>query len=422
VNAPNALIPLQHISITLRVYEQDDTPVGGIDTPIDGSSVSRILPISGWALDDIEVEKVEIKRSSHTDDIPDRIDEDGLVTLGEAFFLENARPVFQESHSNYPMSHKAAWGYNLYTYQLPNKGNGFFTIHAIAWDSSGQKTEIGRRTITCDNASSALPFGEINSPEDGEELSGNEYTSTGWALTPPPKLISPDGSTIHVWMDGVPLGNPIYNQYREDIAFLFPGNHNAQGAGGYFSFDPSQFANGVHAMIWSAADDAGDRGAIDATYFNIQNEEAGEAQPNYFKSKRLYQEDTAGLLNLNIQEIKKGYALETEENIVQDGNGHIVIDIEEMEPVHLHFHTNSEDIESFFGWGEKDWEKLPVGSTLRQEEGSFCWIPTSGFIGTYTLQFSYTDGISISQPLRVKVNIAPKAFEDSKKKQRKIRR
>jgi hypothetical protein len=88
----------------------------------------------------------------------------------------------------------------------------------------------------------------------------------------------------------------------------------------------------------------------------------------------------------------------------------------------MRFETNSESIIGFFGWGEQDWEGLPKGSTLKQAEKSFCWIPTPGFFGTYILQFSFTDGIYISQPLRVKVNIIPKIFEESKNKKRKTKR
>ncbi|HNX98408.1 MAG TPA: hypothetical protein PKK12_12075, partial [Candidatus Aminicenantes bacterium] len=59
---------------------------------------------------------------------------------------------------------------------------------------------------------------------------GSTYTNFGWTLTPQPASISTDGSTIWVWVDGSPLGHPVYNLYRSDIATLFPGYANSDGA------------------------------------------------------------------------------------------------------------------------------------------------------------------------------------------------
>ena len=53
----------------------------------------------------------------------------------------------------------------------------------------------------------------------------------GWALTPQPATIPIDGSTISVYVDNVPVGHPIYNQYRSDIATLFPGYANSERSG-----------------------------------------------------------------------------------------------------------------------------------------------------------------------------------------------
>jgi len=37
-------------------------PFGFFETPLDGSTLSGSFPVTGWALDDIEVVKVEICR------------------------------------------------------------------------------------------------------------------------------------------------------------------------------------------------------------------------------------------------------------------------------------------------------------------------------------------------------------------------
>jgi PKD repeat protein len=422
VSSPNAITSPQHIAITLEVFEQDAVPVGSMDSPEDRSYVSGTIPISGWALDDIEVERVDIKRSADPFDIPEKIGPDGLVQIGEAIFLERSRSDIPDTYPDYPLTNRGGWSYLLHTYQLPNKGVGSFTFYAIATDTSGQSANIGARTIYCDNSSGSLPFGAIESPSKGENIPGSSYTSTGWALTPPPSSIPEDGSTLWMWIDGMRSGHPVYNQYREDIASLFPEYFNSHGAGISYDFDTNPYPEGEHTLFLSATDNAGSTKFIDAANFTITNGKTDGSQLEYTEAKAFYLEDTEGALNMGIQELKKDYTLETDGNITKDEDGTLVIHTEEMIPLHILFETNKENVEKYFGWGEEEWAKLPVGSTLIQEEGRFCWIPAPGFLGDFILHFAYTDGATISEPLRIKVIIRMTDYDMEKKKQRKIKR
>ena len=93
----------------------------------------------------------------------------------------------------------------------------------------------------------------------------------GWALTPQPALIPLDGSTIQVYVDGVPVGSPVYNQYREDIANLFPGYANSGGAVGSFVLDTTSLANGIHTLAWSVTDSLGRTDGIGSRFFWVSN-------------------------------------------------------------------------------------------------------------------------------------------------------
>ena len=84
-------------------------------------------------------------------------------------------------------------------------------------------------------------------------------------------MIPIDGSTITVWVDGLPLGHPVYNYYRADIAALFPGYENSNGAVGVFTLDTTGYANGVHSIAWSVVDTAGHVDGIGSRFFTIQN-------------------------------------------------------------------------------------------------------------------------------------------------------
>ncbi len=115
------------------------------------------------------------------------------------------------------------------------------------------------------------PFGAIDIPAHGGEASGSAYRCQGWVLTPLPNKIPEDGSTINVYIDGINVGNATYNFYREDIATIFPGFTNSNGAGAYFDFDTTSYENGIHSINWSVTDDAGNTDGIGSRYFVIQN-------------------------------------------------------------------------------------------------------------------------------------------------------
>ena len=273
ISDPVAANSPQIVSVVLLIKTDGKTevPFGFFDTPTDGASLFGSVPVTGWALDDIEVTKVEIKRSPHPLDDPVVIGPDGLVYIGDAVFVEGARPDVAQLYPTYPLNYRAGWGYMMLTNFLPNQGNGTFTIHAIAYDKEGQRVSLGSKTIYCDNANATPPFGTIDTPGQGATVSGSSYINFGWALTPQPKMIPTNGSTIWVWVDGVPLGHPVYNQYRSDIATLFPGYKNSNGAVGYYYLDTTKYANGVHTIAWSVRDDAGSESGIGSRYFTVLN-------------------------------------------------------------------------------------------------------------------------------------------------------
>lgn len=236
-----------------------EQPFGSFDTPIDGSTVRSSIAVTGWALDDTGIKNVKIYRGETW----------GLVYIGDAMLVEGARPDVAAAYPNYPNNTKAGWGYMMLTNFLPNSDNGTFKIHAIATDWEGKSTTLGIKTIHVDNANAVKPFGAIDTPTQGGTASGSSFINWGWVLTPQPKSIPTDGSTINVYIDGVNLGHPIYNIYRSDIAALFPGYANSYGAAGYFYLDTTAYEMGVHTIQWTASDSGGNSDGIGSKYFLI---------------------------------------------------------------------------------------------------------------------------------------------------------
>ncbi|MFH1195581.1 MAG: YCF48-related protein [bacterium] len=284
VNTPNE--PPFDIDVNFNILppESTDPPFGNFDQPMDGSTVSSSVPITGWALDDNGVSSVKIYRDGSNGD---------LIFVGDAQLIEGARPDIAALYPQYPNNQSAGWGYVLLTNFLPNGGNGGYVITVIVTDAGGQEFNLGSRTIICDNANAVKPFGAIDTPEQGGIVYGSAYSNTGWALTPPPNNIPTNGSTINVWIDGVNVGNPNYNQYRSDIAILFPEYENSRGAAGSYDFNTSAYTNGVHTIEWTATDNAGNTDGIGSRYFCIQNCSGGS--PETDKSDIVYGAPTGRL-------------------------------------------------------------------------------------------------------------------------------
>ena len=117
------------------------------------------------------------------------------------------------------------------TNMLPNQGNGTYVFTIYARDREGQVTLLGTRTMTCSNATATLPFGTIDTPAQGETVSGSAYVNFGWALTQKPKAIPTDGSTLRVYVDGVLRGAPVLRPLPRRHRHAVPGAGEQQRRG-----------------------------------------------------------------------------------------------------------------------------------------------------------------------------------------------
>jgi hypothetical protein len=380
-----------------------EPPFGSFDTPIDGSTICSSIPVTGWALDDTGIDSVKIYREQGKD----------LVYIGDVVFVEGARPDVFAAYPGYPNNIKAGWGYMMLTNLLPNSGNGPFVLHAIATDVVGKTTTLGTKTIHCDNANAVKPFGAIDTPTQGGSASGSSFINWGWVLTPQPNSIPTDGSTIDVFVDGVNIGHPTYNNYRKDIADLFPGYANSNGAIGYFYLDTTVYENGVHTIQWTASDNASNTDGIGSRYFTIHNTAEHLAQHAWRPDSR----EQACLFQDSIRDIpldysspilvKKGFVKDVEPGeISPDNEGLIKIEINELERLVIQFSESNVDMDlesyssdcltrkstppyRYSGYLQlgSTLKSLPVGSTLDSARGVFYWQPGPGLIGEYRFVF-----------------------------------
>jgi hypothetical protein len=405
VSDPNADNSPQTIAVTLEVISnnQDKKPFGEFSTPMDGSTVSSSIPVTGWVLDDVGVESVKIYREEG---------KKSLVYIGDGVFVEGARPDVETVYPDYPNNYKAGWGYMLLTNFLPNNGSGKFTLHAIATDVEGETVTLGTKTITVDNVNAIKPFGTLDTPTQGGTASGSDFINWGWALTPQPNNIPVDGSTIKVWVDGIEVGHPTYNRYREDIAVLFPDYANSNGAVAYFSLDTTAYENGVHTIQWTVKDSAGNSDGIGSRYFSILNT-GNDLSPTMRTTGRI---DTnvvpRDLTHIPVNrwdpvKIRKGYKDIEPQSIAPEAKGSIIIDIMELERLEIYFFdpgtepgspaTSNRTIQAI--------SALPIGSTLDTDAGVLYWQPGAGFIGQYPMVFIEKVGTEPIHQKKIIINI-----------------
>jgi Big-like domain-containing protein len=249
-------------------------PAGSFDTPVDGSTVSGSIALTGWALDDIEVAKVELWRDAHTSDpaaarFGGGDARGGKVFIGNASFVEGARPDVEGLSPNTPRNYRAGWGYIMLTRGLIWDGKGPFKVHAFAFDLEGNMAALGSKTITIDNASSAKPFGAIDTPGQGDTVSGI-INNFGWVV--PSKGATIGRQNVQVFIDNVFVGNPGGLSRRADLDAAFePLGFDTSQANRVLVIDTTQFANGVHTIGWLVTDSSGAADGVGSRFIRIQN-------------------------------------------------------------------------------------------------------------------------------------------------------
>jgi hypothetical protein len=370
-------------------------------------------------LDDIGVESVALWRDTVQGE------GSGQVYIGDAVRVEGARPDIEQTYPSYPMSYKAGWGYMMLTNFLPNGGNGTFKLYAYAKDGSGHEVLLGTKTITCDNAHAVKPFGAIDTPKQGGNANGSSFRNHGWVLTPMPNKIPENGSTIFVYIDGVSLGNPTYNIYREDIAALFPGYANSSGPHAFLDFDTTTYKIGLHTIQWVAADNAGNADGIGSRYFSIQNsgyinQVAAFGEKNIQEKEKIRRYHfLSQLTEIQVNKsktigLKRGYKKDVKPERMPVGkNGGIQIELKEDNRIELHLAQSPGYRYSGYLVVGKQLRPLPTGSTLDRKTGVFYWQPGPGYIGKYELFFIAVDADGKMNKSPVTITITPK-FEIKK--------
>jgi len=414
------------ISVTLATipHGASANPFGYIDTPLDNTTgVTGAIAVTGWAVDDVEVASLLICRAAvagETAPIDPNCGGAAQIYVGAGVFIDGTRPDVQTAFSNYPRNHSFGWGFMVLTNMLPFQGNGPFLFYFHAVDREGHVVMLGTRTITCDNEHATMPFGTIDTPGQGDTVSGSSYVNFGWALTQNPKMIPFAGSTITAYVDGVSVGQVSYNHYRSDIATLFPGLANSNGAVGFKMIDTTALTNGLHTIVWTAGDSAGGYSGLGSRFFRVSNAggaiTAGAASrlvaaeaalthrrfasPEAIAATPVDRAAIVGRRSWDPEAPWRAYAV--------GASGRAVIRGEELDRFELRLGEHAGERYTGYVRVGPDLATLPVGSRLEATTGVFTWAPGVGFVGAYDLVFVRWAGARAVARQDVRLILAPK--------------
>jgi hypothetical protein len=260
---------------------KNEAPFGNMDFPQQYSSVpaSGILTVAGWALDDQQVDHVDIIV-------------DGLLERQAVTGIYRA-----DVSANFPNAPAAIVAGFVLNIDTTKYANGVHTVSARAVDNQGQQGFLGSSLVQIfNNAPNVGPIGQVEFPLLNATWFGNCFPVApptpsgapttivdprllmfvnGWALEA--AVDSTGGvSEIRIAMDGVPLLNSrvdchrefllanalidCYGYYRPDIEVLYPGFAQVPNVGFQFDIDAGYlitqkgFKEGAHILQVSAVD------------------------------------------------------------------------------------------------------------------------------------------------------------------------
>ena len=446
VEAGGASNSPQVVQVPFRVYPAGQTtaPFGAFDTPTDqATGLGGSVALTGWALDDIEVTRVELWRNpvgSEATYVGPGQPGHGKVFIGTGTFVEGSRPDVEAAYPTYPLAYRAGWGYVMLTRGMPWDGNGCqrqtrgvgrsrtrslqfgpriwrapssstmstwraraeclstFQVYAVAYDADGHATTLGAKTISLDNTRATQPFGTIDTPAPGATISGSGYVNVGWVLTPNGKYV-PHGAR------GGRAGGHRWGGRGQPGLLRPPGRHYGQlprlpqhagrGALSGAGHDPILERAAYHRVL--VTDDAGVQAGLGSRVFRIFNAAAGSTgfvgsglmAPALADARTAFPGLGALATALTMPDrgagvgVARGTLTETAAEVFPDARGVRLVRLEELERVQIQLPGPAGAYRAYQVVNQA-LRTLPVGSSFDTRRGCFPGSRARGLWATTT--------------------------------------
>jgi len=397
------------IPVTLTVSAPGATapPFGVIDTPLEGSTgLQGSFAVTGWALDDIAIDHVELWRDPIAGETtPPFVGSgpgNGKIFIARPTFISGSRPDVQALYPGYPLADRAGWGYLLLSWGLWNQGNGTYKFYAFAFDVDGQNSLLGTKTVTVNNAAANKPFGALDAPAYDATVAGN-FWNYGWALTPnatPPCTIT--NGNVMVSIDSGALTPVNYGDLRSDIAASFPGFTNATNAGGAFFINTTALTNGRHQIGWLVTDSCGRADGIGSRFFNVLNtgtDAAAQAARDAVASAP--STEALAVRPASAEPVAVRQMGGDWQTVGRNADGTRVVELNQDGRIEVQLPAGTYTAYQEIGETRR---AMPLGSSLDSAAGVFYWQPAAGFLGKYDLVFASPSG---GAAVRTRVVVGP---------------
>jgi hypothetical protein len=408
IQTTGALVSTQTITIAFTVVAASAVPIGIFDTPADQSTgLQGSIAVSGWALDDIEIDRVELWRDVQAGETTPPVStqnpadpRNGKIFISNATFVDGARPDVEAQFGSMPRSYRAGWGYLMLTWGLWNQGNGPFALYAFAFDKEGNVSTIGTKAINVNNNAANRPFGSVDTPGIGATASGT-VVNFGWGLTPKVsgaatcRILS---NGVQVSIDSGPLQPVVYGGNRTDIAGAFTGFSNSNGAGGYYILDTTPYANGSHTIGWLITDDCNRADGVGSRFFSIQNGSQVAGSRAALAPSVQIQAAEHGVDSADVVTVAYGYN-NLPAIVGPDATGLRMIHVGQGDRIELRLPHGYEKAYQRVNGIQR---ALPVGATWDASTGIFYWQPAAAFFGSYELVFTRQ-----GEQVRVRIIVDP---------------
>ena len=384
-------------------------PFGSFDTPIDGATGRQgSFAVTGWALDDIEIDRVELWRDPVPNETTPTYITDpahpayGKIFIANPFFVTGSRTDVEAAFPDSPFANRAGWGYLLLSWGLWNQGNDTFTLYAHAFDKEGHHSLLGTKTITVDNAQATKPFGALDTPGYGATVAGG-FWNYGWALTPnPAPACAIANGGVLVGIDSGPLAAAIYGDFRSDIAAAFPGFSNGTNSSGAYYVDTSTLSNGTHQIGWLVTDNCGGQDGVGSRFFNVLNGSGGARSDSGAQSAA---RGGARPAVMRTDSVHVRHLRGERQAVALNGDGTRVIEVDQDGRIEVQLPALRRGTYAGFQQLGPSRRPLPLGSSLDPQAGIFYWQPSPGFLGIFDLLFEPADGTD--GPVQVRVVVGP---------------
>jgi hypothetical protein len=235
------------------LFAQTHPFVGFIEKPAAGETVSGMVLVQGYALDQERISRIDLYvdgafQHSANIDIP-RIDV--IEAYRDWAGIQTRQPGFTTG------------------FQAGRFSNGSHEIHVVVTTDDNRTFEVGRRTILVDNSINQAPFGSVDIPDTSGIFDTNgSFPVVGWAA-------DTDGvARVDVLIDNLNTQTAMYGDPRPDVGNAFPDFPAAVFSGFIANVDTTRVQDGVHTLTVRVTDRQGLARVIgrrDVQIFNSEN-------------------------------------------------------------------------------------------------------------------------------------------------------